>query len=269
MRYLLHAGNALCYKAFQDGDAGVQRSVLKDPIPGDFPDRIRRLRVKHGLTQIRLAELMGVSFSTVNRWENGQSRPSPLAWQQIIRAERLGVAIFDEDYKEEHEVAEPAKEYEAGVDTPPPIDFLGNPVAVWAISEAERLTYGFIFNPAFATEVSLIDPLPHQRLAVYENMLNQTWLRYLLADDAGAGKTIMAGLYIREMLARRLLRPAPRRRLPAGSRPDERCRRRARRCAGSSASRGSSRAGSRGRSAAPACRSRKLCPARQQARTPP
>jgi transcriptional regulator with XRE-family HTH domain len=185
----------------------VQRSAaLKYPIPADFPERIRRLRVKYGLTQIRLAELMGVSFASVNRWENGQSRPSPLAWQQIIRAERLGVAIFEEDYKENHEAAEPAKEYEARVDTLPTIDFLGDPVAVWAISEAERLTYGYICNPAFATEVSLIDPLPHQRLAVYENMLNQTRLRYLLADDAGAGKTIMAGLYIREMLARRLLK---------------------------------------------------------------
>jgi superfamily II DNA or RNA helicase len=67
------------------------------------------------------------------------------------------------------------------------------------------LRYGHLFNPSFATEISLIDPLPHQRIAVYEHMLQQTRLRFLLADDAGAGKTIMAGLYIREMLARRLL----------------------------------------------------------------
>src|SRR5204862_6997341 len=50
-----------------------------------------------------------------------------------------------------------------------------------------------------------IDPLPHQRLAVYEHMLKQPRLRFLLADDAGAGKTIMTGLYVREMLARRLI----------------------------------------------------------------
>ncbi len=73
------------------------------------------------------------------------------------------------------------------------------------VVEGERLTYGHLFNPAFATEISLIDPLPHQRIAVYDHMLKQTRLRFLLADDAGAGKTIMTGLYIREMLTRRLI----------------------------------------------------------------
>ena len=47
---------------------------------------------------------------------------------------------------------------------------------------------------------------PHQRIAVYEHMLPQPRLRFLLADEPGGGKTIMAGLYIREMLARRLIR---------------------------------------------------------------
>ena len=68
------------------------------------------------------------------------------------------------------------------------------------------LTYGHLFNSAFATETSLIDPLPHQRIAVYRRMLEQSPLRFLLADDAGAGKTIMTGLYVREMLSRRLIR---------------------------------------------------------------
>ena len=63
-----------------------------------------------------------------------------------------------------------------------------------------------MFNPAFATEVSQIDPLPHQRIAVYEHMLKQFPLRFLLADDAGAGKTIMSGLVIREGKARRLIK---------------------------------------------------------------
>ena len=77
---------------------------------------------------------------------------------------------------------------------------------VRTVAEGYRLAYAHQFNPRFATESSLIDPLPHQRVAVYEHMLPQPRLRYLLADDAGAGKTIMAGLYIREMLARRLIR---------------------------------------------------------------
>jgi len=52
-------------------------------------------------------------------------------------------------------------------------------------------------------------PLPHQRVAVYEHMLPQSPLRFLLADDAGAGKTVMTGLHIREMLNRGRLRPRP------------------------------------------------------------
>src|SRR5947209_16638333 len=87
----------------------------------------------------------------------------------------------------------------------PPIDFSAGPQIVRTVVEGERLTYGHLSNPTFATEISRIDPLPHQRLAVYDHMLKQTRLRFLLADDAGAGKTIMTGLYIREMLTRRLI----------------------------------------------------------------
>ncbi len=88
----------------------------------------------------------------------------------------------------------------------PSLNFAADPEAVAALVEAHRLTYGHLFNSAFATETSLIDPLPHQRIAVYQRMLDQSPLRFLLADDAGAGKTIMTGLYIRETLSRRLIR---------------------------------------------------------------
>ncbi|MFI5455807.1 MAG: DEAD/DEAH box helicase family protein [Isosphaerales bacterium] len=88
----------------------------------------------------------------------------------------------------------------------PAIDFSTNPEVVRAVAEGFRLGYGYLFNPAFATEISLIDPLPHQRIAVYDHMLPQPRLHFLLADEPGGGKTIMAGLYIREMLARRLIR---------------------------------------------------------------
>src|SRR2546423_7752451 len=90
-------------------------------------------------------------------------------------------------------------------EVPPSIDFTADPDVVRVVVEGERLTYGHLFNPAFATEISLIEPLPHQRIAVYDHMLQQSRLRFLLADDAGAGKTIMTGLYIREMLTRRLI----------------------------------------------------------------
>jgi len=87
-----------------------------------------------------------------------------------------------------------------------PTDFTADPERVRLVVEAERLSVGHLFSPAFAIETSAIDPLPHQRIAVYEFMLPQIRLRFLLADDAGAGKTIMTGLYIREMLSRRLVR---------------------------------------------------------------
>jgi superfamily II DNA or RNA helicase len=53
-----------------------------------------------------------------------------------------------------------------------------------------------------AVHTSLVDPLPHQITAVYEEMLGRQPLRFLLADDPGAGKTIMAGLLIKELIAR-------------------------------------------------------------------
>src|SRR6266568_5724339 len=86
-----------------------------------------------------------------------------------------------------------------------PVDFTSDPDVVRLVVEGERLSYGHLFNPAFATEISMIEPLPHQRIAVYDHMMQQPRLRFLLADDAGAGKTIMTGLYIREMLTRRLI----------------------------------------------------------------
>ncbi len=87
----------------------------------------------------------------------------------------------------------------------PPLDFTGDADVLKVLAEGERLSFGHLMNPAFGTEVSCIDPLPHQRVAVYGHMLSQDRLRLLLADDAGAGKTSMSGLYVREMLSRRLL----------------------------------------------------------------
>ncbi len=84
--------------------------------------------------------------------------------------------------------------------------FRAEPELVRTVAEGYRLQHAYLFNPIFATETSLIDLLPHQFLAVYRHLLKESRLRFLLADDAGAGKTIMAGLYIREMLLRRLVR---------------------------------------------------------------
>jgi superfamily II DNA or RNA helicase len=69
-------------------------------------------------------------------------------------------------------------------------------------SEARRIELAHLFDPYSALEASTIDPLPHQIEAVYGKLLPQQPLHYLLADDPGAGKTIMSGLYIRELMLR-------------------------------------------------------------------
>ena len=73
-------------------------------------------------------------------------------------------------------------------------------------SEAYRIRLAYLFDPLIAVHTSLIEPLPHQITAVYETMLGKQPLRYLLADDPGAGKTIMAGLLIKELMIRGDLR---------------------------------------------------------------
>jgi len=60
------------------------------------------------------------------------------------------------------------------------------------------------FDPYFGLSISRVDPLPHQLEAVYDYLLKLARVRFLLADDAGAGKTIMAGLLIRELKLRGL-----------------------------------------------------------------
>ena len=69
-------------------------------------------------------------------------------------------------------------------------------------SEARRIQLAHLFDPFTAVEASGIDPLPHQIEAVYQRLLPLRPLRFLLADDPGAGKTIMSGLYIRELVLR-------------------------------------------------------------------
>jgi superfamily II DNA or RNA helicase len=69
-------------------------------------------------------------------------------------------------------------------------------------AEAYRIHLAHLFDPVLAVHTSLIEPLPHQITAVYGEMLARQPLRYLLADDPGAGKTIMAGLLIKELMVR-------------------------------------------------------------------
>jgi superfamily II DNA or RNA helicase len=158
------------------------------------PQQVKQLRTQLGLSQEAFAEALGVSFATVNRWENGKAKP------QKDRVQRMKAMLRDREH--------PAREHVAFAAVQPVnrLDFEGDPEVVKLVVDALRLQNGHLQNTAFGLELSRIVPLPHQRIAVYEHLLPQNPLRFLLADDAGAGKTIMTGLYIREMINRGRLR---------------------------------------------------------------
>ena len=83
-----------------------------------------------------------------------------------------------------------------------PWSFDGDGALFRLVSEAQRIRLAHLFDPVLAVHTSVVEPLPHQITAVYESMLPRQPLRFLLADDPGAGKTIMAGLLIKEWIAR-------------------------------------------------------------------
>ncbi|NLO26754.1 MAG: DUF3883 domain-containing protein [Actinobacteria bacterium] len=83
-----------------------------------------------------------------------------------------------------------------------PWSFDGDGALFQLVSEAQRIHLAHLFDPVLAVHTSMVDPLPHQITAVYQAMLPRQPLRFLLADDPGAGKTIMAGLLMKELIAR-------------------------------------------------------------------
>ena len=83
-----------------------------------------------------------------------------------------------------------------------PWSFDGDGSLFRLVSEAQRIRLAHLYDPVLAVHTSIVDPLPHQITAVYDSMLTRQPLRFLLADDPGAGKTIMAGLLIKELIAR-------------------------------------------------------------------
>src|SRR6266699_1391458 len=83
-----------------------------------------------------------------------------------------------------------------------PWSFDGDGTLLRLVSEAYRIHLAYLFDPLLAVHTSLVEPLPHQITAVYSEMLPRQPLRFLLADDPGSGKTIMTGLFIKELLIR-------------------------------------------------------------------
>src|SRR3954465_13748572 len=84
--------------------------------------------------------------------------------------------------------------------------FDGDPTLFRLGIEAQRLGLAYEYDPYFSLSIARVDPLPHQLEAVYDFFLKAPRIRFLLADDAGAGKTIMAGLLLKELKARGLVK---------------------------------------------------------------
>src|SRR5207244_4767430 len=83
-----------------------------------------------------------------------------------------------------------------------PWSFDGDGALFRLVSEAQRIRLAHLFDPVLAVHTSVVEPLPHQITAVYESMLPRQPLRFLLADDPGAGKTIMAGVLLKGQIPR-------------------------------------------------------------------
>ena len=114
-------------------------------------------------------------------WEFYFDGPSGPGRRVLAESELDGIQIFDE---------------------PDELRFDGDPLQFRLGVEAQRIDVAFAYEMA-AVAVSNIQPLPHQLEAVYDCFLREPRLRFLLADDPGAGKTIMAGLYMKELILRR------------------------------------------------------------------
>jgi transcriptional regulator with XRE-family HTH domain len=143
------------------------------------PTEIKALRRRLAKTQKQFAELLGVSFATLNRWERGHVHPSQLALDTLARLSGDERASFSP-----LPMSVTPLRQNGGAEMR--LDFAADPQQLRVLVEGERLSYGHLFNPAFAAEISEVHPLPHQRLAVYERMLPLSRLRFMLADDAGS-----------------------------------------------------------------------------------
>src|SRR5437762_4552885 len=105
-----------------------------------------------------------------------------------------------------HEPILSAEQLAQLVSTPENEPFDGDPAKLRLGIEAIRLGLAYEYDPYFSLSIARVDPLPHQLEAVYDYFLTLPRMRFLLADDPGAGKTIMAGLLIKELKVRGLIK---------------------------------------------------------------
>ncbi len=126
----------------------------------------------------------------------------------VIDVDRLGSDVVNLTYEDGHGgvhrellYRENAVELLAGTEDQR-WSFDADPELFVLVAEAKRISLAYLFDPYLATHSSDVELLPHQIDAVYLDMLQQNPLRFLLADDPGAGKTIMAGLLVKELIVR-------------------------------------------------------------------
>ena len=110
--------------------------IISDDLPADYPQRIKNVREISDLTQAQLAEMIGVSFATVNRWENKQTRPNNLSWRRILEIENSLIATAATSIVPGSQA--PKQHYP---------DFSADPETVWAVAEAHRLSNSHLVNP--------------------------------------------------------------------------------------------------------------------------
>ena len=125
----------------------------------------------------------------------------PPAWVTIVAVEWHGTAAVTATYRTDDGAVGERLLFR---DNEPDLTIVGGEHRRWSfdgdgalfrlVAEARRIRLAHLFDPMLAVSTSLIDPLPHQIKAVYGEMLPRQPLRFCLADDPGAGKTIMAGL---------------------------------------------------------------------------
>jgi superfamily II DNA or RNA helicase len=145
------------------------------------PDVIVRGTLYPEAVQIIVALPMGAGYKVV-----GKGLSSGKVYESVLSAEQV---------KNLDATAEPEKE---------PFD--GDPFKFRLGVEALRLGLAYEYDPYFSLSIARVDPLPHQLEAVYDYFIRQPRIRFLLADDPGAGKTVMAGLLLKELKIRGLVR---------------------------------------------------------------
>lgn len=129
---------------------------------------------------------------------------------ELVSVNRLGdsaasIVVRDADGSVDAEMVfadELGSTITAADDVASPWSFTADPIQFKLAAEALRIRMAGAHDPMLAIATSDISPLPHQIRAVYGELLPRMPLRFLLADDPGAGKTVMAGLYAKELILR-------------------------------------------------------------------